>query len=1209
MAGTNDSTQDKTGLDRIRQWRRDYRSQLNPSPLEDVSQLVAQLDLTHAHPSGIAQLFASGQVALEALFRDTGMLRAAGRRLERVLEDQASKSRISGVAELSLVVGVATWKGNSVPVLLYPSEVNRHKGAKETDASIRFTGHVRLNPSFVSAMAEQGVDLDERDLFDGSHYENGTPETSAVFAAIATQAVVAFPDFDIERDIILGCFMDPSSQMLLESQRIIDLLQQGPSGNQLLDALAGDEQAISALRETSLPAYSPFDVDPHTETQIGDVDNSVRYAANMAASGRSIFVDSSAGDDTAVQAASIAAGCLSAGRSVLYVPCVAEQKRRFRKTVKASGMEDLMLDLADEQANKNLDRRLIRAVAFQPGAAASHFNQLADELVGVRSRLTRYLADLHGVNEEWGVSAFQTIQNLATIAALPTHPATHVRMSRTTARSLNGHMEDWTAKLVEAGKLGEFTIGPDDAAWYKASLYSEEDAVSAYQRVVNLLQKELPATREQVASTVQTCGFPIPTTAQEWGRQVTVLKNLRRVLDVFQPEIFERDIDAMIEASKPKAERKAEGSSMGFWERRRHIKEAKGLLRVGTQVESLHEALKVVAKQAEQWRVFVPHGGWPVLPAKLDAIIETQDRLSRDMMALDTVLATTAQGGNLETHDFNEVETRLKALFEDRLALDTLPGRCQLEREFQRIGLNELVDDLHTRQVGVDDLEGELLLSWWTTVFEDIVKSSAIISNQDGSALQSASERFAQVDVEHVSSIGPMVAQESMKRLCDLLFSRTQEANQLHTALAGSNQAVSMGSIWREHGEILAAAKPIMLGTPSALASLSDPGYMADVAIIDAGAHMPAIQLLSIVSRARQVVVLAHRNTVTSDSLKALIDLLPSISVHEKAARRSQQLASFLEEEGYGELSFGTATESLQGLVRFHPVEATGVPVIETGLVESSQQEIDQVIRLIEQRAASFTIVPADYTLSVVTLTSVFRSRLGIELKSLAYKNKTIGRFLRHVRLVGINEVAGAKAEDVILSLCYAKTAHGRLLQQFGALEGDGGKGKLLDALALANHNLDIVSAFKAEDLEDDRLHQPGPKLLKTMLAWAQQLDEHPSRPLAQTTSENVLFNDLANRIRARGLNVAVDYGYDGGMKIPLVVGLTGKPFALAVLTDDAQFMSIQSTRRRHRLLFQDLRDLGWSVMTVWSVGAFVNPDKEVDRLVERIGEIYREVQ
>ena len=49
----------------------------------------------------------------------------------------------------------------------------------------------------------------------------------------------------------------------------------------------------------------------------------------------------------------------------------------------------------------------------------------------------------------------------------------------------------------------------------------------------------------------------------------------------------------MIEATKPKAQRKAEGSSTGFWERRRHIKEAKSMLRVGAQVENLHEALLV----------------------------------------------------------------------------------------------------------------------------------------------------------------------------------------------------------------------------------------------------------------------------------------------------------------------------------------------------------------------------------------------------------------------------------------------------------------------------------------------------------------------------------------------------------------------------------------------------------------------------------------
>lgn len=1199
-------TQSDQALRQMRRWRDDYRNSLAPSPLEDISQLSAQLDLTHAHPSGIAQLFASGKAPLDSLFRDTGMLRAAGRRLERVYEDQTAKSRISGVAELSMVVGVATWSGKSVPVLLYPVDVTRKPGGGETDATIKFTGRGRLNPAFVTELHDQGVNLDEDELFDGSNYDNGTPETSAVFAAIEKQARRAFADFDIDRYIIVGCFMDPSAQILLESQRIIDALRKGPTGNTMLDALAGDAQAIHDIESDKIPEYSPFDGDPHAEYEVGDVDNTVRYAANVVAAGHSIVLDSEVGNGSAAQAAAIASRCIMNGRSVLYVPCVAEQKRRFTKIMGSNVIGDLVLDIADEQGNLAIDKQLIAAVGYRAGNASSRFDQMSDELVGVRSRLTRYLGDLHGVNERWGVSAYQTIQNLASIATLPTHPATHVRLSDTAARTLNGHMDEWANKLRAAGELGEYTVGPDDTAWYQASLTTEEQAVNAYQRVVDLMQKLLPATREQVATTVQTCGFPVPTTAQEWGRQVTVLKNLRRVLDVFQPEIFERDIDSMIEASKSKQQRKSEGSDLGFWERRRLVKEAKSLLRVGAQVENLHDALVVVAKQSEQWHLFVPHGGWPVLPPKLDTILETQDALMRNITSLDAVLATTPKGGNLESLDFNTLEERLKALYNDHMALDTLPGRCLLEQEFRSVGLDELVDDLRARRVPVEAVEGELQLSWWTTVFEDIVKQSAIISNQDGSALQTAADRFGQVDTEHVRSIGPMIHQESLRKLCDLLFSKTQEANQLHTVLAGGPNT-PLGRVLRDHPQIMALAKPVLMATPSTLAALTDPTPLADVAIIDAAAHMPAIELLSIICRARQIVIIAHDATVTSPSVKTLIGLLPHVEARPRLTRRSPRLSAFLQETGYGPVRRAVPTEGMQGMVRLHRIEATGVPVISSGLVESSQQEIETVTKLICDRAKSFTVVPVSYVLTVVTMTEVFRTRLGAELKSLASKDKTMGRFLRHVRLIGLDEVAGAQATDVIVSMCYAKTTHGRLIQQFGPLEGDGGKGMLLDALALADRNLDIVASFGPEDMDDERLHQSGPRLLKQLLSWASTLDATAVRPTPVQVADNVLFNDLAQRVKARGLEVAVDYGFSDGVRIPLVVGAKGKPFALAVLTDDAQFMGMQSTRERHRLLPQELARLGWSAMTVWSVAAFVNPDKEVDRMVARIGTLYGE--
>lgn len=1182
-------------LERIRGWRQAYQSVCEPTPLEDTNRLVAQLDLTHAHPSGIAQLFASGQVHLDALFRDNGMLRASNRRLQRVLDDLQSKERQSGSAQLSVAVGVATWDNGSMPVLLYPLAVDQ-QGKTSSKTLIRFTGRASINGAFLSFLHSRGIKLDIKNIFNPDHHQGGTVETSTLFKTITAAVAPHIADFTIDPKIILGCFVEPSSLFLAESQEIIEAMEVGSTGNALLDALNGNKEALELVKGDPLPQYSPFDADPHTEFEVGDVDNKVRYAASLAASGHSVLLDESSGHSDVSSSVAIAARCIMNGRTVLYVPCVAEQKQRFERYMQANQMGDLVLDFQSEAAKKNVDQQLVEGVAFKPAKATTHFDQVADELVGVRSRLARYLGDLHGASKLWGVSAYQTIQNLAQTANLPTHPATRVRLSVDTAQQIRDHMDEWGGKLERAAKLGEFTVSVQDTPWYGASLYTEEEALRAYERVVRLLEKVLPAVREQVASIVKTCGFPVPKTAQEWGKQVAILKNLRRVLDVFQPSIFERDIPAMIEATSSKEERKTSDTSMSFWERRRLIKEAKGLVRVGTQVDDLHGALLVVAKQAEQWRSIVPHGGWPVLPNKLDTVVSTYDALSGDITALDSVLASTPSGGDIETTPFEDVENRLRLLFDDHKTLDTLPERCSLEREFKTAGLQELVDDLRNRQVPKNAVRGELSLAWWTTVFDDIMHSSRIISNQDGSALSSAAERFNQVDLDHVKSVGPMVGQENQRRLSEILFAHKNEANQLHAALSSQGGA-SLHELMDSYPTLMAAAKPVMVATPATLASRTRPEPLADVAIIDAGAHVPSIEVLSILARARQVVVVGHEQTMTSEGICHLNKMLVKVSNPGHPSCLSPAVVDFLREHGYGSIPFVPIQGDAVGRMTFTQVSGNGVPTLTSGLVESSQQEINAVVGLLRERAASFKNIPRSYILTIVTLSQTHRIRLGAELKAQAAKDPVFGDFLRHVRIIDINEVSGSACTDSIISIGFAKTLHGRLLQQFGKLEGEGGSGMLLDALALAERNVDLVCAFGSEDMEDGRLHQKGPRLLKDLLVWADHFEDDAFESHENDPSSNVLFVDLAERLRQKGLEVALDYGLDDELLIPMVVGLPDQPYSLAVVTDDADFMHTQSTRSRHRFHLENLERLGWSTMTSWSVSAFVNPGKEAARI------------
>ena len=75
----------------------------------------------------------------------------------------------------------------------------------------------------------------------------------------------------------------------------------------------------------------------------------------------------------------MASRCVMSGRSVLYVPCVSDQKRRFMQAMRANELGGLVLDLADPDTNGAIDKQLITAVGFQSGVATSRFDQLSDD--------------------------------------------------------------------------------------------------------------------------------------------------------------------------------------------------------------------------------------------------------------------------------------------------------------------------------------------------------------------------------------------------------------------------------------------------------------------------------------------------------------------------------------------------------------------------------------------------------------------------------------------------------------------------------------------------------------------------------------------------------------------------------------------------------------------------------------------------------------
>ena len=97
-------------------WRSTLVEAAGGSSLADVGLLgEASLDLSAAHPSGIAQLFAGRNTRLSNLVREGGALATAKRRVRAVGARADEYAQRYGIAPTYLAIGVATWIERTTP--------------------------------------------------------------------------------------------------------------------------------------------------------------------------------------------------------------------------------------------------------------------------------------------------------------------------------------------------------------------------------------------------------------------------------------------------------------------------------------------------------------------------------------------------------------------------------------------------------------------------------------------------------------------------------------------------------------------------------------------------------------------------------------------------------------------------------------------------------------------------------------------------------------------------------------------------------------------------------------------------------------------------------------------------------------------------------------------------------------------------------------
>ncbi|GGC85576.1 hypothetical protein GCM10011512_10540 [Tersicoccus solisilvae] len=1178
----------------------------------------ALIDLTHAHPSGMAQLLSGRRTRLTTLLRDpdhSARAAAAARALRTRVQELAAEH---GIDAAYLVFGTATftsWGAGTrgrlhAPVLMARMELSLRPGSD--DHEIQLTGQARVNPALLRHVRrEYDVRIEEQELL-AAATASGRFDPQPVLEQLR-QVGAGIPDLTVEYRLLATTLADLSERLhgLDPRHPVIGALVTGrPVG--------GDTHAYPPLDER----------DPAQEFLVLDADSSQQEVLDLVRAGRSLTVTTPPGSGQTQTAVNAVATLAAQGKTVLVTAERRSSLRQFAARMDEINLGSTVLPLADAGESATLRSALVRAIVRNEKAVPPDVDRVHDTLRRHRDRLAEHVRSLHQVRDRWNCSPYQAMQALATLTATEPAPATQVRLKRSVLDAMLDRTE-LAERLRRAAELGSFSRAASVSPWFGARLMNRQQTADAH-RLAQQAAEQLPPLRRRLDEVATASEISLGDSANAWGEQLRLLLAVRDTLDRFNPDIFDRPVKDLIAATASNAWRRERAIEMNSVQRSRLRRVAKEYIRPGVHIADLHTSLVAVEGQRRQWTAIARTQRHPRIPAGLAEIARQFDALAALLDQLDEVLPVTSETG-LRTRGGEELQQVLDSLVADQETLATLPERTMLLESMREQGIDELLEDLARREVGPDAVAAELELTWWQSALEAMISGDDFLAMASGQTLRTIEAEYRLADEAHIAA-GPARLQTILAQAWRRgLQAAPGQAQALKEALTSGS--ITAAGYFLRTPDLVLPLTPVVTASPFDLPAGVPVGTRFDaVVILDAeSTSLPAA--LPAIARSRQVIALGDRHldavaafsvdagVAASDAdphipsaLAALAGVLPERTLTMVYRQVDDGLTAQLNDQFYdGRLEWLSPPPGRAGglVVEYLP-DGTGLPTSD-GDVESTDAEVRRVVELVLRHAATR---PAQ-SLAVIAGNRRHAGRVADAIRDAVAEHPAHAEFFASgpdaFRVVDLDRAAGVVRDRIILSLGYGRTPHGRVLHTLGDLSGENGRRLFAVATTRARHHLHVLTCFHPDDLDKMKLREGALDYHQLLERGLQPLEQAGTSILAGTvadggritalatghvpeqsdTAPSPLVTDLAHRISARGLEV---HAHTGGLDLSAVPAARGVA-PTAMITDGSERYGAYTVRERSRLRPALLERSGWTYLTLWTIEVFSDPEGLADRV------------
>lgn len=1197
-------------LTAVERWQRELGELGGPNSLLWFDEQRTVLELTHAHPGGLAIFLTDRPTLLSEMVRERTAFVDAVARARRIRDKAAALREEHGITTMFLAAGLATIPAGArtvrAPVLLRTVELEPVDGS-DRDLRLVVGDGIEVNPALVDLLAHAGVTIDAPEIAAAARTRSGF-DPSRAHLALQAEAHAGGLQLPVEQRLLVTTFTYSKAALAA------DLATNGKAWTRhpVLRAAAGEE----GERAHVLPSAEP-DADLATERLVLDLDTTQARVVAAARAGTDLVVDAPAGTGATQTVAATLAALAGDGRSTLLASSSRHELRSTVERLAQVGLDGLVLAVDDDPRTR--ERALGDILASIDAPAVSAPDVDVRQVSHLRDRLAGHHEALHARREPWGVSAFEAQAAIATLHEAPQPPTSRVRLDPDTlaATSRDRAVATGTA-LAEAARRGAWRGGRGRDPWFGARITSPEEARLAAVVLRRLTGDEGLDRAERLVRAVYAEAHLAPAeTVPGWRADLDDIASVGATAEVFTPEVYDAPLPEMLSATSS-AFRTTHGPAVGLWRRMTRRRQATALLRPGNPPADLHTELAAAHTQATLWRERSGPAARPHPATGVDAARGAVDGVRADLAWLAPRLQGTAMGDAIEELPVDDLRRHLRRLLGAVERAQVVPVVGPTLDAARAGGFGALLDELARRDVAPEHVAAEVEFVWWSSVLDAIRASDPRYGEHDAAALRRTRDQYRDADRALLVAAADVIRRDVGAAARSAAERHPDQVEALRAELATGTGVRPLAELWSLAPDVLAAARPVWACAPEVVPTIAPAHQRFDtVVVLGAQSVTPAVAAAA-VGRGRSVLVVGDPNgippipftvaagmrgiedditvaRVGSSLLDALRERLPGVALRVAYGRRDARL-----------------DEPVAGVPRLVHVPAVGgptpvsiervpAPQDDSDLV-SPTAEVERVVRLVLAHARS----RGERSLAVITLAEEHAERIADalqrELDALAPDSVEalgLAALPEPFVVLPVHRLSGRVRDDVLLAPGYA-VAGGPPPHRFGVVALPGGERLVSVAAGAARRSLTVVTSLTCADLGPAREPVDGVARLRALLDAVESAQERIATRAPQQAARptDPLLRDLMTRLTGHGLTARPGVG-EPGRSVDLAVSRPRRPHdsPVAVSTDGTGTAALKGARERERLWPELLADRGWVPVAVSTIDLFEAPEPEAARI------------